>query len=74
MTHDDYMEVIAQLERENATYRLQLASAKRTLRELDLSTPEGASRLVGVVTEMRDENDEIVPNEEWEQEEEADAK
>lgn len=55
--HEDYMAVIAELERTSSMLRLQLESAKRTIRELDLATPEGASRLIGVATYGPDEED-----------------
>lgn len=54
---DDYINVINQLMKELATARIQLESAKRTIRELDMSSPEG-SRLLGIFTEEEGEPDE----------------
>lgn len=45
----DLEAAITQLSEENINLRIQLAAALRVIKELDLSTPEGASKLVGVV-------------------------
>jgi hypothetical protein len=61
ITDDDYLAVINNQNREIAMLRIQLESAKRTIRELDLSTPEGASRLIGIATLEEDSDEDELP-------------
>ena len=54
----DLETVMAEQAEEIINLRVKLASAIRTIRELDLATPEGATKLIGVATYEKEDSDE----------------
>jgi len=59
ITDHDLLSVVEGQAKEIAHLRVRLESAQRVIRELDLSTPEGASKLVGIVSYEEGDEDEL---------------